>query len=1133
MKTIIIRIIFFPYFFLRWLWRMKWKFFIAFLLLGTIGGGIVGGLYYYYICKHPGREFSREAIMNSLSIETPVYYDDGESLIGVFFENEHRIYIPYQDIPKNFVNALVAAEDKYFFIHPGINPFSIVRAFAVNLRAKMIVQGGSTLSQQTAKNIFKRKGRTVREKLRELIQTLKLEAHFSKEEIVEFFTNQFYVSGTGRGLGIAAKYFFDKSADELDLLECAFIAGSVRAPNKYNPLIQSSPQKQNEVMQRAVRRKNYVLRNMAELGMISPPEYKELMHAPIPFKKGRIYYRQNVIMDFVREQLQSEQFRETLTEHGISNVATSGIRVYTTINKDIQEAGLRIMRKHLSRLETLITGYDREVVQSRYAQVELGEKREPTIGAFRFGTAEEKARENKNPVLLVRVGKTLCKVDYDGLMNLASPYKKSKSGIWAEATAGDVEELLSHIEKGDSVYVFVREKSPEGNVFVLDLEQKARLEGGFVVLKQGRIVSLAGGSDNINFNRAVEGKRQLGSIFKPLVYTAAVQLGWNIVDPLPNGRDVFVFQDQFYFPRPDHESRQKTVSLAWAGVKSENLASVWLLYHLCDKLSFAQFKKVAAVVDLAPRENERYADFKRRVRDRWGIIAAENTLREVAFESAREEVATDLIFEGRTREAEALRFLKYGSGFEEYQELLLQEKEILSPNELTPSVLREYAVKDRILRAHFLRYNRLNSMMLEEWAYLKDAFLYSFPDPEVFYGILSRFYTGFVNGQPVIAYGDDLSDKGFSPLTYSHAYDLFAGEVQPFVPSTASPEAILIEGEIRSSVLSHLKQTIERELPKVTSQSPYDMMSLWRIKDYRTLVGLLYVVKLCEKMGIETALEPVLSFPLGPNAVSILEMAQAYSTLLEGKRDVSENGVYPDSLIIDRIVDPQGEEIYRFIPHETQLLDTRVVTMVAEILKNVVLQGTGNRAREAVTMNLDLGVKSKRVDVTIFTLGKTGTANEYSNSSYIGFIPTFAEESVRATLHNAFVLATYVGYDDNTPMENDRIRIFGASGALPVWIDVAREVVKNPGFQASIDPVDFAFLGERVVSLSQPADTIVVPIDPENGLPLSLDKYLESRTPPATLFTYGQWEGGFLRPQRFFAPLPETSFSPPVSKEEK
>ena len=1146
--AIVLHIIFFPWFLLRWMWRTRWVRWLSgislILLIAAVGA--LGWLYHHYIVMNPGEELSRSQILRALSVETPVYYDDGKELLGVFFENEHRMYIKYEDIPKDLINAMVAAEDKNFFRHYGIDPLSILRATVVNLRAGRIVQGGSTLSQQTAKNLFKRKGRTFEAKGKELLQTLKLEAHYSKEEILEFFLNQFFVSGTGRGLGIAARYFFDKSVDELTLLECAFIAGSVRAPNNYNSLIQSDPEKKKEIMARAIGRKNYVLRNMLDLKMISPQEYAELVRAPIPFRKGKIYYRLNVIMDYVRDQLQSEAFQQVLSGQGISNVSTSGIQVYTSINKELQEACHLIVRKQLSHIETLLAGYEREAIQTRYSELDVSVEREPRIGKFLFGQVEEKVIDGKESQVDVRLGSTRCRIDYQGLMNLAMPYAKSKKGLWAEAAADDVQALLGQIEPGDIVYVSVREEAePTGEneehnekTFLLNLEQNPQVEGGLIVMNRGKIIAMVGGAENIYFNRAVNAQRQLGSIFKPLVYTAALQLGWNIVDALENRRDVFVFQNEFYFPRPDHVSPYDQVSLGWAGVKSENLASIWLLYYLCDQLTLPQFEEVARLLDFAPREGEGYYEFRRRMRDRWGIIVTNNTFREMAFETGRQEIVTDLIFEGRTEEVQAVRFLKYGAGFDDYREALRLEREALEleakENEevVEEEIIDEYELKESIMKKHFLRYHRLNVQMLEEWDFLKSAFRYSYPDPNIVYTALFNFYTGVRNGERVLVYGEDLSSQGFSPLTFVQAHDLF-GEYDPFAPSFGKePEDVWIEGEIRSSVISMMHQVMEKELPRIQGKAPYDMATLWKVRDYRVLVGLFYVVKLCHAMGIETDLSPVLSFPLGPNAVNILEVGRAYSTLLEGKRYGAANApAKSDAVIIEKIIGIDGEEQYRFIPDNVEILDAHTTTMVNEILRNVVVFGTGRRAQNAVTMTLDLGVGNKTMKVKFPAFGKTGTANEYSNSSYVGFIPGFADGRTDLSLKNAFVIAVYVGYDDNRPMENDHLRIYGGTGALPIWIDAAKAIVKSERYQQAIDPLDFAFLSNDVLSLQQPSDAITVPVNRGSGLPLSLDQYFGNDQPMTTLYSYGKRDGRFFRPARFFNPLSDSEVASTEAQE--
>lgn len=1120
-RRLLLTILCFPWYLLRFVWRKKWALVKAVFFLALLGGGAVAGLYYHYIVQYPGEEFDRDNIMNLFSAETPVYYDDGKTPIGVFFENEHRIYVPFEEIPKDFVNALIAAEDKNFYLHRGLDPLSVLRAAYVNFKAGKVVQGGSTLTQQTAKNLFKRKGRTFEDKLKELVQALRLEARYSKEDIIEFFANQFFVSGTGRGLGIAAKYFFDKPVNELALLECAFIAGSVRAPNRYNPLVQPSAVQAERAQRAAMVRKNYVVDNMYRLGMLDRAQYEALLKAPIPFKKGKIYHRLNVVMDFVREQLESDRFRDIFERHGISNLATSGVKIYTTVNRDLQRASLRFLRKGLSQVETKLQGYERSAVQERYAQTEKPEVKRPKIGQFVFGTVEAKSEKVRDLGLTVRIGERIGKVDEAGLLNLAGAFAQSRTGIWAQASPQEAVRLLGQIQVGDEVFVYVRGKSPQGKELLLDLEQKPRVEGGLVVSRKGEILAMAGGFENIYYNRAVEAKRQLGSIFKPLVFTAALQLGWTLLDPLENRRDLFVFQNQFYFPRPDHKSPYPRVSLAWAGVKSENVASVWLLYHLCDHLSFAQFKQVAELVDLAPRPQESYEAFKRRIRDSWGIVVTDESYRELAFATGKEEVITDLIFAGKPLEAEAVRFLKYGAGYDEYREMLRQAKEA-NRSDPEPPFLREFPLKARILKQHFLRFARLNGQMRSDWEYLKAGL----PAPAGMGEGTGRFYAKVLNGGRVVAYGEGLGDKEFFPLGAEELRALAAD-------SPDLPAEVLIEGEVRSSVLAMLAQAMERELANLKGQRPYDLATLWKIRDYRVLVGIRYVVKLCETLGFETPLEPVLSFPLGPNAVSIAEMGRAYGALTEGLRYADYRTVPPlDAVMVTRIVDPDGEEIYRALPQAETVVEYRVTAMLNEILRNVVNYGTASQAKDAVAMTLDLGGQGPPLVVNIPTLGKTGTANEYSNSSYVGFVPAFSAGKSDFALADAFVVIAYVGYDDNTPMKTRRLRIFGASGALPIWIDVANEIVNGPLYQRSVDQADFAFRTEPALAFPYPPEATPVLVDEGSGLPLSFEAASENLLQGATVYVYGQREGRTFNAQRLFSPLTlplRPRFSGPLS----
>ncbi|MBW2466441.1 MAG: transglycosylase domain-containing protein, partial [Deltaproteobacteria bacterium] len=148
--------------------------------------------FFWLIVFNPGEEINQANIEKILSMESPVYYRDGKNKIGVFFQEAHRQYIQFDEIPENFVNAIVAAEDNHFFKHFGVDIPGVIRALIANIRAGKVVQGGSTITQQTAKNLFKRKDRSLKAKLKELLYALRLEYHYPKEKILEFYANQFY-----------------------------------------------------------------------------------------------------------------------------------------------------------------------------------------------------------------------------------------------------------------------------------------------------------------------------------------------------------------------------------------------------------------------------------------------------------------------------------------------------------------------------------------------------------------------------------------------------------------------------------------------------------------------------------------------------------------------------------------------------------------------------------------------------------------------------------------------------------------------------------------------------------------------------------------------------------------------------
>ncbi|MGA1825434.1 MAG: transglycosylase domain-containing protein [bacterium] len=1041
--------------------------------------------YYILIIALAGSAMEKENIKKVFQSESPVYYDDEKTVMGVFFDNAHRDYIESESIPRNFKNAIIAIEDKNFYKHHGIDWGGILRAVIVNIKARRVVQGGSTITQQTAKNIFHRKGRTIRAKLWELILALRLEAYYSKDEILEFFSNQFYVCGTGRGLGIAAKYFFSKSHKDLTLGECAFIAGSLRGPNLYNPLLYKDPEKVEKVKRRGIIRRDYILKKMYALNMITKEQFEEAVNTPLKFVEGEIYYKQSVAMELIRQRLQSDFFQNIFSRHGINNFATSGIRIYSSMNASCQKLAVKELQNNLSTLDVRLQGYAHEDMEDMFKDPSQ-QYNELEEGKLYKGIIREIIDQGTSSHMIVDFGEISGIIDYEGMLNIAHAFTQHRRGKWVIMKLSDYKYFLNLFKKGDMVLTRVRKEASEDMPAYLDLLQYPRLQGGLIALKNGQIITMVGGFENIYYNRATYARRQLGSIFKPILFCAAMQLGWNNLDPLQNTKDIFTFEGQFYFPKPDHLSPHNEVSLAWAGVKSENLASIWLLYHLCDHLSFDEFKQVAEFVGMAPLKNENYEDYKIKVRDKWGVVVCKDTIEEAAFNKAKDELLIDLAFESNKDERESLGKLHYGRGFERYI-----QSEGLRQNQTRFSKLDvEKNEELKILSHNFLRYEKLADLLEEDLGNMASSSV-----------IFPGFYFSKKDNQIIYSPDVPVTKLGYEKMTSS--YDLLQGEKMW--------EDIFIEDTLKVSTIRRLRAIMEKAEKHLRKYNLYDLNTLFYIKDFKTLVGLRYLVKLSQELGIESYLAPVLSYPLGPNAISILEAAKVYSALTSGYRYIyNDSGEPNQAAIIKRIEDSEGSVIYELAMKRERVIDPKISSLLNEILKNVVQYGTGKSARETITLDVkDPHNKGEVITFTIPTLGKTGTANKYSNSSYIGILPFAAQSGQDLDPEDGFVIGCYVGYDDNRSMSSPTFNIAGASGALPVWIKMAQAIVEEYKYAAIIDESDLIFRTNPIIALKSYKGSVFVGISPDNGL----------RPGPHEIMSFGELTEDIFIPTRFFIPL--------------
>jgi len=1084
-----------------------------------------GGLYWTVVLE-PGEEIKIGNIRRILGKESHVFYSDGKSRLGVFFDNAHRQYVPYSEIPDVFVNALVASEDDRFFEHLGFDIIGITRAMLKNIAAGRVVQGGSTLTQQTAKNLFRRSERSFEAKFKELLFALRLEHHYSKEQIFEFYINQFYVSGNGHGLGVAARYYFDKNTSELTLVESAFIAGSVKRPNYYNPFIKKSKEAADIAISRAKIRLKYVLGKMRTLGMIDDFTYNEALSSEIEFKQGKVGYSLDYAMDMVKDAVSSTQVLNNLAVHGISNVATSGVRIITTVDKELQDKTLTILRRELSRLDVRMRGYTRGEVQAELAELKYHGDRVLRLDGFLFGTIDKIEGEGKETKLTVSFGPKTGSgiVDHAGLRRLVKARTKWQKGLWSEPEPGDLELLLKELQVGDRVWVSVRETG-EDTPTLLNLEKYPEVQGGALVLKDGVIKGMAGGTENRFYNRAIYARRPMGSAFKPYVYTAALQLGWNSADLLKNSRDVFVYHDQPYFPRPDHKSPYEWVSMSWAGVHSENVASVWLLSHLCDHLTGAQFKEVSDYLGLSPKvvngEDEPYRTYKARIRDRYGIVVNRETLHAAAYREAIGNLETDFIFEGMVDEYAALKKLHYGFHFNTFKEKLSEELHRKN-GALSEYQKREIELRKRILGTSYLFFVELRED-LHRFAFKfedsKEADTYgpfNIPVKDLF---INRI-TGAFSFQMTKDIPDELTPVDRRQVrSYLSTLDE--------VGRHEFWQKVRLGSVLSVRAFDMLSKQVDFEYKKIKEDLPYSPSTLAKVKDFRIMVGLHYLVKMAQELHISSTLEPVLSFPLGSNVVTLLESTRMYEALVTGRAitygDIEEEENTDSLAIIDRIESTEGRILYQPRPERKTLIDDKTRLAVGHILENVVKFGTGRKADSDVKLSAAGKEETKEIvdlDLKIPLLGKTGTANRYTNASFFGYLPGFSDSDEVLTIENGYAIGVYVGFDDNSEMRKKSSRISGAAGALPTWIDIVNVLLNEKGYAGRLDPVDLSFYG--LILKRDDLGQINVAVDPKQGgrvgKPLEQVPVLSRYQPSIMTFGKKTGDGGF-EPLRYFRPF--------------
>ncbi|QSX36496.1 penicillin-binding protein 1B [Shewanella sedimentimangrovi] len=303
--------------------------------------------------RHPQGSKSAERVMisfNSDGVASVARQSDKRELAVFHLEpvlldriiagdGEDRLFVPTAEIPKSIVDALILVEDRSFYDHHGINPFAILRAAFVNISAGRTVQGGSTLTQQLAKNFFLSSERSLIRKLREALMAIIIDFRYSKDEILEAYLNEVYMgqdkSRAVHGMGLASQFYFGRPIAELTLAQQAFLVAVIKGPSYYNPW---------RFAERAQERRDLVLRLLMEAGKLSVQDYQVAAESPLGLRRADKPVHQKLPAFFATVK------QELAQRWGDSLLKTSGIKVYTTLDPVAQEAAEQAVRDTMKRL---------------------------------------------------------------------------------------------------------------------------------------------------------------------------------------------------------------------------------------------------------------------------------------------------------------------------------------------------------------------------------------------------------------------------------------------------------------------------------------------------------------------------------------------------------------------------------------------------------------------------------------------------------------------------------------------------------------------------------------------------------------------------------------------------------------
>ncbi|MGE7958124.1 penicillin-binding protein 1A [Pseudomonas sp. NPDC089530] len=493
--------------------------------------------------------------LRSIQLQIPlrVYSSDGK-LIAEYGEMR-RTPIRFADIPPNFINALLSAEDDNFANHYGVDPSSLMRAATQLVKSGHIQSGGSTITMQVAKNFFLSSERSFSRKTTEILLALQIERQLTKDEILELYVNKIYLGNRAYGIEAAAQVYYGKSIRDVSLAQMAMIAGLPKAPSRFNPL--ANPARSKE-------RRDWILGRMYKLGKISETDYQAAIAEPL----NASYH---VPTPEVNAPYVAEMARAEMVGRYGSDAYTEGFRVTTTVPSNLQEMANNAIHEGL-------------IIYDQRHGYRGPESRLPgkTHAAWATELTKQRTISGLEPAIVTQVDKNGLQVltrtgaehvGWDS-MKWARPFLNTNSMGAAPKQPSDVAQV------GDLIRV---QRQADNS---LKFRQIPVVQGALVSLdpQNGAIRSLVGGFafEQSNYNRAMQAKRQPGSSFKPFIYSAALDNGYTAASLVNDAPIVFVdeYLDKVWRPKNDTNTFLGPIRMREALYKSRNLVSIRLLQSL-------------------------------------------------------------------------------------------------------------------------------------------------------------------------------------------------------------------------------------------------------------------------------------------------------------------------------------------------------------------------------------------------------------------------------------------------------------------------------------------------------------------------------------------------------------------------